>query len=135
MNDPGSTIVWFGKHKGKRLSEVPRQYLEWCLKERAGGGELVSDIAAFLMIDVPKKIVGYEKRTMTHEQLEQLQSKPGFHDVKAFVDGVDVMGVCNCHHLFNPDSDWTGRQEWDGRTPPWLDQSCVLDAELKSIIC
>lgn len=128
------TVIWFGKHKGKRLSEVPRQYLEWCLKERAGGGELVSDIAAFLMIDVPKKIVGYENRTMTRDQLERLQSKPGFHDVKAFVDGVDVMGVCNCHHLFNPDSDWPGRQDWDGITPPWIDQGCELDAELRSIV-
>jgi hypothetical protein len=46
------------------------------------------------------------------------------------VDGVDVMGVCNCNHLFNPDSDWPDRQDWDGITPPWLDQGGTLDEEL-----
>lgn len=24
--------LYFGKHKGKKLSEVPKDYLEWCLK-------------------------------------------------------------------------------------------------------
>lgn len=128
------TVIWFGKHKGKRLSEVPKQYLEWCLSARAGGGELVSDIADFLLIDVPKKVVGYENKTMTAEQLAVIAAKPGFHDVRRFVDGVDVMGVCNCNHLFNPDADWELRQDWDGITPPWLDQGCLLDDELKAIV-
>jgi len=26
-------VVTFGKHKGKRLKEIPRGYLEWMLKE------------------------------------------------------------------------------------------------------
>jgi hypothetical protein len=24
--------IWFGKHKGKKLAEIPKDYLEWCLK-------------------------------------------------------------------------------------------------------
>ena len=33
-NSLGQKEVYFGKHKGKKLRDVPRQYLEWALGEQ-----------------------------------------------------------------------------------------------------
>lgn len=123
------TRFWFGKHKGKTLDQVPRQYLDWCLEARAGGGEMVEAIADFLQIAVPKKVVKYAGQTITREQLDEICERPGFTQVNKIVDGVDVMGVANCSHLFDPDLDFPGLQTWDGESPPWLDQNCELNAE------
>ncbi len=130
---PGATKLWFGKHKGKRLCEVPREYLEWCLKERAGGSEIIGDIAAVLAVPVPIKVVKYAAETLTRAELERIKGTPGYQKINKIVDGIDVMGVTNCEHLFNPDATWPERQEWDGITAPWLDQSDAMDDEFKSM--
>lgn len=129
-----STKLWFGKHKGKTLSETPKQYLEWCLKERVGGGELVSDIAAFLMIPEPKKRVKYENKSISREALSELQQRPGFHTVNAFCDGIDVMGVSNCHDRFDETLECPHLQAWDGASPPWANQCENLDSEFREIV-
>ncbi|MFH2018624.1 MAG: hypothetical protein ABII98_01390 [bacterium] len=41
-------IFYFGKHKGKNITEVPKDYLEWCLKEDIVGGGLRLAIKAFI---------------------------------------------------------------------------------------
>jgi uncharacterized protein (DUF3820 family) len=128
-----STKLWFGKHKGKTLAETPTQYLEWCLKERVGGGELVSDIAAFLMIPEPKKRVKYDGKSITRDALSELQRRHGFHTVNAFCDGVDIMGVSNCHDRFDDTGDWPHFQEWDGNSPPWANQCENLDIQFKDM--
>lgn len=124
--------LWFGKHSGKRLDEIPRSYLEWCLEARAGGGEAVAAIASFLQVEVPRKKVKYEGQTMTSAELAVLSRTKGFVEIHKFVDGVDVMGVANCEHLFNPEK--SDLQPWDGASPPWLDYDGTLDEELRAII-
>lgn len=128
-----STKLWFGKHKGKTLSETPKQYLEWCLEERVGGGKLVSDIAAFLMIPAPKKRVKYENKSISREALSELQRRPGFHNVNAFCEGTDIMGVSNCHDSFDETLDCPHLQAWDGDSPPWVSQCDDLDKQFKEM--
>ena len=126
MSD-GSFKLWFGKHKGKSLRDIPREYLDWCLEARAGGGEAVQAIAEFLEMPIPRKKVRYEGQLISRTELERLKSKSGFTTVNRFCDGIDVMGVANCTFLFDPISEWLVSQEWDGETAPWLDQSCDAD--------
>lgn len=116
---PGATKLWFGKHKGKQLRDVPRDYLEWCLRERAGGGEILGDIAAVLGVEAPQKVVKYAGQSMTADELAKLKERPGLTPVQRIVDGHDIIAVANCEALFNPAHDWPGREAWDGITPPW----------------
>lgn len=85
------TKLWFGKHKGKTLSEVPKPYLMWCLTERAGGGELQSEIAAYLSVPIPQKVVPYANETISSDRLFDIREGPGFHAVNKIVDGIDEM--------------------------------------------
>lgn len=41
-------VIYFGKHKGKKLSDVPRDYLEWCLKADFKDKKIIKNIEAFL---------------------------------------------------------------------------------------
>ena len=35
VNGPGDYVLTFGKHRGKRLDQIPAGYLTWCLEEMA----------------------------------------------------------------------------------------------------
>lgn len=129
-----STRLWFGKHKGKLLSEVPRSYLDWCFENRVGGGELMEAIAELFAVPVPKKVVKYANQTIGRHELDRLSEKPGFTVVNKMVEGTDVMGLANCEHRFNEFAEWPECQEWDGITAPWLDQCESLDAEFRDLM-
>ena len=46
---------------------------------------MISDVAAFLLVPTPKKTVKYEGTTITPDRLREIQDKPGYHVVDAFV--------------------------------------------------
>lgn len=43
----GDTVIYFGKHKGLRLSQVPKDYLNWCA-ENLSDQRLVEKIKVYL---------------------------------------------------------------------------------------
>lgn len=47
-------VLDFGAHRGKKISEVPKNYLEWALREMKYRKKLVANIAYFLQIDDKK---------------------------------------------------------------------------------
>jgi uncharacterized protein (DUF3820 family) len=56
-------LVTFGKHKGTELSEVPADYLQWCL-QNFGGGPAREMFAAELsrrQLDVPKQVTKVDR--------------------------------------------------------------------------
>lgn len=118
MTNVGETIIRFGRHRGSPLREVPRAYLQWCFDNDIGGPEFYTVVAAFLgMFAVPTK----ELRTSPPKPKSQHRKKTTS----------EPYATHDCSHLFNPDSDWPDRQDWDGITPTWLDQGCLLDDEFK----
>lgn len=48
----------FGKHKGIDVADVPRQYLEWFLREINGCGEVKDAIRSLLSLPKPKPADG-----------------------------------------------------------------------------
>jgi len=49
MEIPSDYVLRFGRHKGKRLSQVPMKYLNWMLRECTGDGHayMVSQIREY----------------------------------------------------------------------------------------
>jgi len=119
----GDTIIRFGKHKGVPLREVPMSYLEWCFENNVGGPDGFTAIAAFLGRYVPSG------KAMSHERIPDRKPIKTRNKPSKPIDH----GNLDCSHMFNPDADWPDRQEWDGITPPWLDQSGAMDDEFKAL--
>ena len=47
MRDPATVTLWFGRHKGRPLRDVPRDYLDWVVRE-VEHPELVAKVRRFL---------------------------------------------------------------------------------------
>lgn len=47
QQDPSTSKLWFGKHKGKMLCEVPTEYLEW-VKKNVDNKKLLNKINIYL---------------------------------------------------------------------------------------
>ena len=87
----------FGKYKNELISDIPSNYLEWGLREFKPG-------------NIQRQFM---QELNTRSRLMECVQKPI----------LTPMG--DCRWMFNPQSDWPGRQDWDGVTVPWLDQARV----------
>jgi hypothetical protein len=46
-----SFMVWFGKHKGRRIKDVPRSYLAWLVKAHTSGtSERMDALVSYLTV-------------------------------------------------------------------------------------
>lgn len=98
----------FGKHKGRLISDIPTDYLEWGSKALKGGiqRQFVTELG---------------RRTGKPEPPRVQQSTS--------------CGSWDCSRLFDPNSDWPEAQPWDGSSPPWEDQigSDEMSAEFRAM--
>ncbi len=90
---------------------------------------------ALLSIPVPMKVVRHANQTIGRHKLDRLSDRPGFMTVNKILDGKDVKGVANCEHRFDEFAEWPDRQDWDGITATWIDQSDPMDNELAAMFC
>ena len=118
----GETIIRFGKHKGLPIREVPLQYLEWCIENNVGGPDGFTAIAAFLGRFVAPQSAASSNSTHKKPNVPPKPKRDQLNCAKL-----------NCSHLFNADCDWSDKQNWDGITAPWFDQSGALDDEFNGL--
>ena len=95
----------FGRYKNSIISEIPTDYLRWGCRDLKGGIQRQ-------FADELARRGGQAPKPRTPEIL-------GHHD---------------CSRYFNPLSDWPGREEWNGISPPWEPQIDELSAEFRAII-
>lgn len=51
MQELGDLEMPFGKHKGRRLNEIPRDYLAWCVANLDGNKSIHKKILAYLELN------------------------------------------------------------------------------------
>lgn len=81
VDNPGDVIVTFGKHKGKKLSEIPTDYIKW-LAEKANNESLRDAARKFLSsendeapFDIPDDFPGNDEFPWEEEPPLQTPSK------------------------------------------------------------
>ncbi len=111
-----------GIHRNKPIGEVPRSYLEWIVREKAMNG-FHKVVAEYLGLPEKSSPAPKQRSKKTKKPLDQIES-----------NGVKIdTAVYDCSHLFDPNSPWPDEQQWDGITPPWLDQGGSLDREYRGM--
>ncbi len=126
----GNTVIRFGKHRGAALREVPRHYLEWAYEAMAGDADQQTAIAEYLGKWVPPTTTRVSKPAQPKQARKHTRAKRG----SAVLRGCDTKEIPNRVQQFDPTSSWPDEQQWDGITPPWLDQCGSLDREYRDFI-
>lgn len=100
-------VMQFGKFKGRLISDIPTDYLQWGAKALKGGVQRqFQSVLALRTGEKPKSV--------------QTTS----------------CGSWDCSRMFDPNAEWPDKQPWDGFSAPWLDHvgNDELSAEF-SLIC
>lgn len=139
-------VIHFGKHKGDRLKDVPRDYLEWVALHQIGGRGFADLVAEFLYgpasradLRVAREQAARERhekkmeaareakrirleREKRRRELSEAERAARELEMKEYRAGKRLLAAGDCSSWYNPQYAEKLMQPWDGVSPPWIDQ-------------